>query len=208
VQQLLHPQRWTAGIAVTFCVAIASVIITPTYQVMAQKVRGELFTAQSVVDEEVNFKFESRGCLRTKLTQVTCDVLVTSLARQRQGIRFSVSNSAIPNTNAIDTSGTVYAVQRTQSGANFSDSVVSDGSACGCFTIYPAPGVPTKVTFTFEIPSKVTELSALDIGYWWYQDSSSSGVSKRTAVSKIGTIAPRSNSIPIRKKSKQKDTNA
>ncbi|HEY9617556.1 MAG TPA: hypothetical protein V6C64_11975, partial [Microcoleaceae cyanobacterium] len=166
-----------------------------------QKLPRKLLIAQSAVDEEVNLKFESRGCRKTKTTQVTCDVLVTDLANQRQGIRFSVSNSAIPNTNAIDSSGTVHPVQRTESGASFSDLVVSDGSACRCFTVSLASGIPTKVTFIFEIPQDVTELAALDIGYWWYKDSSSLGVSHRTAVSNIGTIASQSN--PIRQRPKQ-----
>lgn len=194
----LERPRLIVGIAFSCSVVATGVAANSIPQAVAQKLPREILIAQSAVDEEVNLKFESRSCRRTKTTQVTCDILVTNLATQRQGIRFSVSNSAIPNTNAIDSSGTVHAVQRTQSGASFSDLVVSDGSACGCFTIDLASGIPTKVTFTFGVPQEVTELAALDIGYWWYKDSYSSGVSRRTAVSNIGAIISQSSSIPIR----------
>jgi hypothetical protein len=202
MRKSLERNRLIAGIAFFCSAVVTGVAATAIPQAVAQKLPRELLIAQSAVDEEVNLKFESRGCRKTKTTQVTCDVLVTNLATQRQGIRFSVSNSAIPNTNAIDSSGTVYPVQRTESGASFSDLVVSDGSACGCFTVNLASGIPTKVTFIFEVPQDVTELAALDIGYWWYKDSSSSGVSHRTAVSNIGTIASQSN--PIRQRPKQR----
>jgi hypothetical protein len=103
------------------------------------------------------------------------------------------SNGAIPITNAIDTSGTVHPVQRAESGADFSDLEVPNGSACQCFTDSLASGIPTKVTFTFQIPQELTELTALDIGYWWYEDDSALGVSKRTALANIGAItAPNS----------------
>ncbi|MGL5081968.1 MAG: hypothetical protein ACRC8A_10835 [Microcoleaceae cyanobacterium] len=46
-----------------------------------------------------------------------------------------------------------------------------------------APGIPIKVIFIFEIPQEVTELVALDVGYWQTNRGT-----KRVAIPKIGTI--------------------
>lgn len=177
------------GIALSSSIGMVSIGTVIISEAVAKNSPTKRLIAQSIVDEEVNLKLESSGCRRTKTTQVSCDVVVTNLASQRQEMRFSVNNSAIPATTAIASAGTVYAAQRAESGDKFSDLPGSNGTACGCFNISLASNIPTKVTFSFEIPSEVTELAALDIGYWWYKDSSSSGVSKRTAISKIGTIA-------------------
>lgn len=195
MQQTLHHQPWKTGITLACSIVVTSIITTVTAQVMAQQPPEKLLIAQSAVDEEAKLKFDSRGCRRTKAQQVTCDVLVTNLATQRESIRLSVGSS-----DAIDTSGTVYPVQRTHSGANFADIAITNGTACGCFAMNLASGIPTKVTFIFEIPQDVTELTALDIGFERPQPL---WVGRRIAVSNIGRIASQTGSTPIRKKSQQ-----
>jgi hypothetical protein len=60
------------------------------------------------------------------------------------------------------------------------------GNGDGGFNISLVPDLPTKVTFTFEIPPEVSEIAALDLGYYGYQNDSSQAL--RIAIPKIGTI--------------------
>jgi hypothetical protein len=147
-----------------------------------------LLPAPSVVDEDVNLKFEAQSCQKTGTTEVTCDVLITNLdAQSRQEIKLSVNADSVPNTDAIDSSGTVYPAQRAESGSGFSDVEEPNGSVCGCFAVNLASDIPTKITFVFEIPQEVTELAALDVGYLL----SASGATRKTAIPKVGAIASR-----------------
>ncbi len=179
---------------VFFCGAtFASSMAVFASQDVAQRTKGNTLIAQSTVDEKSNLKFESRGCRRTKPTQVNCDVLITNTGNERQSLKFTAEFDYMQKTKAIDSSGTVYPVQIVQSGADVSRVGVSNGWACNCFTVSLAPSIPTKVTFTFEIPQDVTDLAALDLGY-------DGGSNNRTAISNIGTITSQSNSAPPRKK--------
>lgn len=189
-------REWLIARIATACgVIVTNVIATSIPQAVAQQSPREILVAQSTVDEDSNLKFESRGCRRIKPTKVTCDVLIANLGNTRQGLRFGVYGNA---TNAIDPSGTVHGAKRVQSGESFADIDGSNGTVCGCFSISLASGIPTKVTFTFEIPPEVTELAALDVDFGWSRDNASSHQGKRIAISNIGTIAAQSNSAPSR----------
>jgi hypothetical protein len=191
MQKSLFRGYLTAVIVLSSSVTVVSAKAVSIPQIMGQRMPSEILLAQSAVDEDSNLKFEPRGCRRTKATQVICDVLITNLGNTRQGMKFGVYGNA---TNAIDSSGTVYGAKRVQSGESFADINGSNGTVCGCFSISIAAGIPTKVTFTFEIPQEVTELAALDVDF-----ASSSG-GKRIAISNIGTIATQSNSAPPRQR--------
>ncbi|MDZ8109352.1 MAG: hypothetical protein RM338_27505 [Nostoc sp. DedQUE12a] len=169
-----------AGIAFCCGVVATSVISVSLPQAVAQRTSRETLVAQSVVNEENDLKFESRGCQRTKPTQVSCDVLITNIGKERQTLRFAVSPNYDPvRTNAIDANGTVYTAQTIQSGAG-----LTGGSKGGeYFNISLAVGIPTKVTSTFEIPQEITNLAALDVGYL-----NNSRNYTRTAIPNIGTI--------------------
>jgi hypothetical protein len=87
-------------------------------------------------------------------------------------------------TNAIDSSGTVYATNE----------VIGGGSSTKYYvSIEFAPNIPTKVSFVFEIPAQVTELNALDLGWSKWIDSNQTEP-KRIALSNIGAIASKPNS--------------
>lgn len=187
------------GIALSCGVTVVSAKAASVPQVVVQRMQREILVAQSAVDEDSNLKFESRGCRRTKPTQVTCDVLITNLGNIRQGLRFSGNGI-----NAIDSSGTVHGSKRSQSGDSFADLAVSNGTACGCFSIDLASGIPTKVTFFFEIPQEVAELAALDVGFSWSKDNASIWVGRKIAISNVGAIAPQSNSAPPRRRVRQR----
>lgn len=188
-----------SGIALYSGFTVVSAKAAPIPQIVTQMLPGEILLAQSV-DEDSNIKFESRGCRRTKPAQVTCDVLVTNIGEKRQGLRFGVYGNA---TKAIDSSGTVHDAQRVQSGGSFADIDGSNGTACGCFSLDLASGIPTKVTFTFKIPQEVTDLTALDVDFGWSKDNASMWGGKRIAISNIGAIAAQSNSAPPRQKVKK-----
>ncbi|OKH44131.1 hypothetical protein NIES2101_28865 [Calothrix sp. HK-06] len=173
-----------AGIAFC-CGAVATSILSISLpQAVAQRASRETLVAQSVVDDKMELKFESRGCQRIKATQVSCDILVTNIGKERQTLRFAVSPNYDPiRTNAIDASGTVYTAQTIQSGSG-----LTGGSKGGeYFNISLATGIPTKITSTFEIPQEITNLGALDVGYL-----NNGGGYTKTAIPNIGTIASNS----------------
>lgn len=190
----------TVGIALSGSITVVSAKTASLPQVVVQKAPENILIAQSAVEEESNIKFEYRGCRRIKPEQVTCDVLVTNIGEKRQGLRFGVYGP----TKAIDSSGTVYDAQRVQSGGSFADidPSKSNGTACGCFSLDLATGIPTKVTFTFKIPQEVTELAALDVDFGWSKDNASMWGGKKIAISNIGTITSQSNSAPPRQRVK------
>ncbi|MFN6463088.1 MAG: hypothetical protein RMZ41_014740 [Nostoc sp. DedVER02] len=161
----------------------SSAMAVPLCQSMTQKSQGKTLVSQSV-DEDSNLKFEFRGCYRTKSTTVTCDVLVTNLGTTRPKILFGAVDTYKPLTNAIDTSGTVYATYE----------VIAGGSSNKYYVnINFAPSIPTKVSFVFEIPAQVTELTALDVGFGLW-DGPSSTAPKQITLTNIGAIAPKANS--------------
>lgn len=192
MQKSLFLGYFAVGIALYCGVTVVSAKAASVPQVVAQKPPVEIVLAQSV-DEETNLKFESRGCRRTKPTQVTCDILMTNIGDKRQDFGLGTRGDII--TNSVDSSGTVYAAKIVQSGAG-----IAEGS--GKFDISLAPGIPTKVTFIFEIPQEVTELAALDIAY--YALINSGWVVRKIAISNIGTIAPQSNSALPRQRGRQR----
>jgi hypothetical protein len=161
----------------------SSAMAVPLCQSMIQKSQGKILASQSV-DEDTNLKFESRGCYRTKSTTVICDVLVTNLGTTRPKILLGATDTYKPLTNAIDTSGTVYATYE----------VIAGGSSNKYYVnIDFAPGIPTKVSFVFEIPAQVTELTALDVGFG-LRDDPSSTTPKQITLANIGAIASKANS--------------
>lgn len=179
MQKLLNCQSLGMGIALSCTVVLTSLMTTIT-PALAQKTQEEILIAQSI-DEANNIKFESPGCRRTQPKEVICDVLITNMSKERKAIGFRISNSYPEvRSNAIDSSGTVYASLIAQSGGN------TDAPGYGGFQISLIPDLPTKVTFTFEIPPEVSEIAALDVGYYGYQNDSPQAL--RIAIPKIGTI--------------------
>ncbi|MHC5597867.1 MAG: hypothetical protein ACYTXC_18340 [Nostoc sp.] len=159
----------------------SSAMALPVCQAITQKSQEKILVSQSV-DEDTNLKFESRGCYRTKSTKVICDVLVTNLGNTRPKIEFGGPADYKPLTNAIDSSGTVYAINEIIAGGSSTKNTVS---------LSFAPGIPTKLSFVFEIPAQVTELTALDVALL-------TTVHKRITLTNIGAIASKPNSASTR----------
>lgn len=171
----------TATITISCGVTSTAALAIPVTPDITQKSSDKLLIAQ-LVDEDSNLKVESRGCYRTKSTKVICDVLFTNLGNTRPQIRFAASEAYKPLTNAIDSSGTAYVTNE----------VIAGGSSTRYdVDIEFAPSIPTKVSFVFEIPPQVTELTALDVGYRRFTGPSLA-VPKRIALPNIGAIASQS----------------
>jgi hypothetical protein len=122
--------------------------------ISAQSTSGQSNQAKQV-DRRYNLSFEHRGCQRAK-TRVTCDVVVTNFSDINRQISFGAS---FPDyrTNIIDPAGNLYTSNsiQTNSYQQGKDKVLID----------LAPEIPTKLTFNFKIPTQITELTALDLGY-------------------------------------------
>lgn len=155
----------------------SSAMAIPVSQAV-QKSQSTTLLAQAV-DKDSNLKFESRGCYRTKNTTVICDVLVTNLGDTRPKIRWGATQTYKPLTNVIDSSGTVYATNELNAGGSSTNYYVDQTFA---------PSVPTKVSFVFDIPTEVTEITAVDVGYLLWINSNQT-VPKQIALTNIGTIA-------------------
>jgi hypothetical protein len=188
MQKSLFRGYLTVGIALSCSVTVVKAKAASVPQSLAQRTPEQILIAQSAVDEDTNLKFESRGCWRKNRTEVACDVLITNLGNERHQVRFWCPAPGVTAiTNAIDSSGTVYAIKEIHIGTYIA-------RERGNVDPDIAPSIPTKVTFIFEIPKEVTELTALDLAYI----SMKTWKDKKMVISNIGTIAPQSNSAPPR----------
>jgi uncharacterized lipoprotein NlpE involved in copper resistance len=122
--------------------------------VSAQSTSGQSNQAKQV-DRRYNLSFEYRGCQRAKI-RVTCDVVVTNFSDINRQVSFGAS-FADYRTHVIDPAGNLYTSNgiQTNSYQQGKDKALID----------LAPGIPTKLTFNFKIPTQVTELTAIDLGY-------------------------------------------
>jgi hypothetical protein len=146
---------------------------------VAQIAQGQDVPTQQL-DRRYNIVFESRGCQRVKTT-VICDVAVTNRSRTHRQIRFGASHEYY-QTNVTDTNANVYVAQRVQ----LNELERNQGRI---FTEL-APGITSKVRFSFRIPEKVTQLNAIDVGY---ETLGVTDLIGRITVSNLGTIEVLSN---------------
>jgi uncharacterized lipoprotein NlpE involved in copper resistance len=111
--------------------------------------------AKQVDDPRYQLKFEYRGCQRAN-TKVTCDVVVTNFSDINRQVSFGAS---FPDyrTHVIDPAGNLYTSSSIQSNP------YQQGKDKALIDL--APGIPTKLTFNFKIPTQITELTALNLGY-------------------------------------------
>lgn len=107
------------------------------------------------VDEENNLKFRVQDCKRVG-KNVVCDVLATNLKKENQQLWISWSTST--RGRVIDSSGNQYIAKQTQIG----QSISKDGEALAANLI---GGIPTKISYSFEIPREVTNLAAVEVNY-------------------------------------------
>lgn len=180
----------TATITISCGVTSTAALAIPVTPDITQKSSDKLLIAQSI-DEKYNLKFESRGCRRINNKKVSCDVLVTNIGNTPADLLFVVPNSTTGKyTNAIDSSGTVYVASVVQMGTYVTDDKYKD-SVRNNFS----SGIPTKVTFSFDIPEPVNELAALDVAYGYLIKSVVNP--SRVTIANIGTIASQSNTSRV-----------
>jgi len=108
------------------------------------------------VDEENNLKFRVQDCKRGG-KYVVCDVLATNLKKENQRLQVSWNTSI--RGRVIDSSGNQYIAKQTQIG----QSISKDGKDLLANLI---EGIPTKISYTFEIPWEVTKLAAVEVNYY------------------------------------------
>lgn len=107
------------------------------------------------VDEENNLKFRFQDCKRGGKT-ITCNILVTNLYKDTQTVLvFSNWNTGY-NSRIVDVSGNEYIAKLVK---------VGQKEAKQEMDIQFIKGVPTKISFSFEIPPEVTNLAAIEIQY-------------------------------------------
>jgi len=107
------------------------------------------------VDEENHLKFRVQDCKRVG-KNVVCDVLATNLKKENQW--FYVSWNTSTRGRVIDSSGNEYIAKQTQVG----QSISKDGRE---LVVNLIEGIPTKISYTFEIPQEVTKLAAVEVNY-------------------------------------------
>jgi hypothetical protein len=122
--------------------------------VSAQSTSGQSSQAKQV-DRRYNLSFEYRTCQRAN-TKVACDVVVTNFSDINRQVSFG-ANFADYRTHVVDPDGNLYTASSIQTNS------YQQGKDKARVDL--APGVPTKLTFNFKIPTQITELTAIDLGY-------------------------------------------
>ncbi|BAZ18877.1 hypothetical protein NIES4071_107620 (plasmid) [Calothrix sp. NIES-4071] len=113
------------------------------------------------VDEENNIKYRFQDCKRTGKT-VVCSVLATNLKTENQKIFYQGGGGAA--SRVIDVDGNQYA------GRQIVDGKPQDAGWVTTSLIY---NVPTRISFSYEIPREVTKLAALELSYRYPYDAPS-----------------------------------
>ena len=104
------------------------------------------------IDEENNLNFKFQDCKRSG-KNVLCSVLATNLKNENQYIFFQGGGGI--KTRVIDVDGNQYMGRQLVNGKQESGWISTN-------FIY---NIPTKITFSFEIPREVTKLAVLEHGY-------------------------------------------
>lgn len=106
------------------------------------------------IDEEGGLKFQLQDCKRGIKT-VVCNVTVTNLRDGNRTLQFNAYQSN-DSTRGIDFSGNEYIANKVQIGQEKGNEWLVR-SLIG--------GIPTKVSFSFEMPKEVTKLAVIEVNY-------------------------------------------
>ncbi len=136
-------------------VATIALSYLPTVNASSTKVAVGLKQSKGEeVDEEANLKFRFQDCKRGGKT-ITCNILVTNLYKDTQTVHF-FSDWANYNSRIVDVSGNQYIAKLVKIGQKEEKREMD---------IQFIKDVPTKISFSFEIPPEVTNLAAIEIQY-------------------------------------------
>lgn len=146
----MHAKSLIAGALFTSLIAIA---YTPPG--VTQNTPVQQSTARQV-DRRFNISFEPRGCQRISSSRVNCEVLVTNFTDLHRQVSFGADYQAY-QTRLVDNEGNVYSASSLQ--------LNQFQRGKERVLIELAPGIPTKLSFNFRVPSRINELSVIDLGY-------------------------------------------
>ena len=139
-------------------VATIALSYLPTVNASSTKVaQGLKQSKPEEVDEDNNLKFRLQDCKRGG-KYVVCNVLATNLKNENQKIW--ILWSSLVRGRAIDTNGNEYIAKQTQIGP----SIAKDGESSP-LAANLIGGIPTKLSYSFEIPREVTNLAAVEVNY-------------------------------------------
>jgi hypothetical protein len=106
------------------------------------------------IDEEGGLKFQLQDCKRGIKT-VVCNVTATNLSDKNRTLQFNASQGNT-STRGIDFSGNEYVAKKIQIGQEQGNDWLVR-SLIG--------GIPTKLSFSFEMPKEVTKLAVIEVNY-------------------------------------------
>lgn len=124
-------------------------IVNATPTIVAQGLKQ---SKPEQIDEDNGLKFKFQDCKRSG-KNVVCSVLVTNLKTENQYIFFQGGGGI--KTRVIDVDGNQYMGRQLVNGKQ-------DTGWISTNFIY---NIPTKITFSFEIPREVTKLAVLEHSY-------------------------------------------
>lgn len=151
--------KTVALFTVVFGAGVMSATVALSYLPMVNasstSIAQGLKQSKEEVDEENNLKFRVQDCKRVG-KNVICDVLATNLKKENQ--KLWISWSTLTRGRVIDTNGNQYIAKQTQIG----QSISKDGEPLAANLI---EGIPTKISYTFEIPQGVNNLAVVEVNY-------------------------------------------
>lgn len=108
------------------------------------------------LDEKNGLKFQFQDCKRgTKI--MICNVLATNVEKDNQLLSFQyINDSYTKRARIVDVDGNQYIGKQLLNGKELESSQQSTNLISG---------IPTKLTFKFEIPAEVTKLVVLEVNY-------------------------------------------
>jgi len=122
------------------------------------------------VDEDNGLKFKFQDCKRGG-KYVVCSVLATNLKNDNQKVYFQADSDT--RGRVIDVDGNQYVGKLVIKGQPKDD---------GWLATSLIQGIPTKISYSFEIPQEVTRMAALEVKYT---------ISDNTTSNKYGKVAIR-----------------
>lgn len=142
-------------------VATVALSYLPMVNASSTSIAQGIKQSKQELDEENNIKYRFQDCKRTGKT-VVCSVLATNLKTENQKIFYQGGGGAA--SRVIDVNGNQYA------GRQVVDGKPQDAGWVTTSLIY---NVPTKISFSYEIPREVTQLAALELSYRYPYDAPS-----------------------------------
>jgi hypothetical protein len=137
-------------------VATVALSYLPMVNASSTKIaQGSKQSKPEEIDEKNGLKFQFQDCKRgTKI--MICNVLVTNFEKDNQLLSFQYIGGSSKRARIVDVDGNQYIGIQLLNGKELESSQSSTNLISG---------IPTKLTFKFEIPTEVTKLVVLEVNY-------------------------------------------